>query len=227
MIEAHVGPLFVPADTLSRFNLVTPANNTTLNIQGDPTQTAQIRWRPSTRTGGVGSTTYQWLLDVPAGDFSNPVLRVNAGTDTSLTLTFGQIVDSLAAKGVPVGGGFSGRWNVRATNGPVNRLANIPFTLTLNRGVMTSIEETDFSKSISLYPNPAAFTAKLQVNALGEKLLSITIVNAVGQEMKKMQVSSSISNGIELDLANLNEGLYFVRISDGNEMAIKRLMIQR
>lgn len=227
MIEAHVGPQFTPADTMSRFNLVAPANNTTLNIQGDPTQTAQIRWRTSTRTGGVGTTTYEWLLDVPAGDFSNPVLRVNAGADTSLTLTYGQIVDSLAAKGVPVGGSFAGRWTVRAINGPVNRLANIPFTITLNRGVMTSIEETDFSKAISLYPNPAAYTAKLQVNVPGEKVLSVVIVNAVGQEMKKFHVSSSVANDMELDLTNLNEGLYFVRISDGNEMAIKRLMIQR
>lgn len=227
MIEAHVGPEFIPADTLSRFNLVAPANNTTLNIQGDPTQTAQIRWRTSTRVGGVGTTTYEWLLDVPAGDFSNPVLTVAAGADTSLTLTYGQIVDSLAAKGVPVGGGFSGRWIVRATNGPVSRLANIPFTITLNRGVMTSIEETDFSKAISLYPNPAAYTAKLQVNVPGEKVLSVVIVNAVGQEMKKFHVSSSVANDMELDLTNLNEGLYFVRISDGNEMAIKRLMIQR
>ena len=227
MIEAHVGPEFIPADTLSRFNLVAPANNTTLNIQGDPTQTAQIRWRTSTRTGGVGTTTYEWLLDVPAGDFSNPVLRVNAGADTSLTLTYGQIVDSLAAKGVPVGGSFAGRWTVRAINGPVNRLANIPFTITINRGVMTSIEETDFSKAISLYPNPAAYTAKLQVNVPGEKVLSVVIVNAVGQEMKKFQVSSSVANDMELDLSNLNQGLYFVRVSDGNEMAIKRLMIQR
>ncbi|MDP2187554.1 MAG: SusE domain-containing protein, partial [Sphingobacteriaceae bacterium] len=227
MIEAHVGPQFTPADTLSRFNLVAPANNTTLNLQGDPTQTAQIRWRTSTRVGGVGTTTYEWLLDVPAGDFSNPVLRVSAGTDTSLTLTYGQIVDSLAARGVPVGGGFAGRWIVRATNGPVSRLANIPFTITLNRGVMTSIEETDFSRAISLYPNPAAYTAKLQVNVPGEKELSVVIVNAVGQEMKKFNVSSSIANDIELDLSGLNQGLYFVRVSDGHEMAIKRLMIQR
>lgn len=227
MIEAHVGPEFIPADTLSRFNLVAPSNNTTLNIQGDPAQTAQIRWRTATRVGGVGTTTYEWLLDVPAGDFSNPVLRVNAGADTSLTLTFGQIVDSLAAKGVQVGSGFAGRWNVLATNGPVSRLANIPFTITLNRGVMTSIEETDFSKSISLYPNPAAYSAKLQINAPGEKELVILIVNAVGQEMKKFNVSSSIANDIELDLTNLNQGLYFVRVTNGSEMAIKRLMIQR
>jgi hypothetical protein len=227
MIEAHVGPQFIPADTLSRFNLVAPSNNTTLNIQGDPTQTAQIRWRTSTRTGGIGTTTYQWLLDVPAGDFSNPVLRVNAGTDTSLTLTYGQIVDSLAAKGVQVGSGFAGRWNVLATNGPVSRLANIPFIITLNRGVMTSIEETDFSKSISLYPNPAAYSAKLQINTPGDKELSIVIVNAVGQEMKKFNVSSSIANDIELDLTSLNQGLYFVRVTNGSEMAIKRLMIQR
>ena len=53
------------------------------------------------------------------------------------------------------------------------------------------------------------------------------IVNAVGQEMKKFNVSSSIANDIELDLTSLNQGLYFVRVTNGSEMAIKRLMIQR
>jgi hypothetical protein len=226
MIEAHVGAPVIPVDSLSRFSLVTPSNNTVLTLQGDPTQTVNIRWRQSRRSVGTTPVTYQWLLDLPGTTFTNPVVRVNAGTDTSLTFTYGQIVDTLAAKGIAVGAGFVGRWSVRATSDSLSRLATLPFNLTLNRGVMTSIEETDFSKSIVLYPNPAAYTAKLQVSG-SDKDLVITVVNAVGQEMKKFTVNSGVRSEIEIDLANLNEGLYFVRISDGSNMAIKRLMIQR
>lgn len=226
MIEAHVGAPVIPVDSLSRFSLVTPGNNTVLTLEGDPTQTVNIRWRQSQRSVGTTPVSYQWLLDVPGTTFTNPVVRVNAGTDTSLTLTYGQIVDTLAARGVAVGAGFVGRWTVRASSDSLSRLATLPFNITLNRGVMTSIEETEFSKSIVLYPNPAAYTAKLQVTG-SDKDLAITIVNAVGQEMKKFTVNSGVRSEIEIDLANLNEGLYFVRISDGSNMAIKRLMIQR
>lgn len=226
MIEAHVGAPVIPVDSLSRFSLVAPGNNTVVNLQGDPAQTVNIRWNQSRRSVGTTPVTYQWLLDVPGTTFTNPVVRVNAGTDTSLTLTYGQIVDTLASRGVAVGAGFVGRWTVRASSDSLNRLATLPFNITLNRGVMTSIEETDFSKSIVIYPNPAAYTAKLQVTG-SDKDLAITVVNAVGQEMKKFTVNSGVRNEIEIDLANLNEGLYFVRISDGSNMAIKRLMIQR
>lgn len=226
MIEAHVGAPVIPIDSLSRFSLVTPGNNTVLTVEGDPAQTVNIRWRPSQRSVGTTPVTYQWLLDVPGTTFTNPVVRVNAGTDTSLTLTYGQIVDTLASRGVAVGAGFVGRWTVRASSDSLSRLATLPFNITLNRGVMTSIEETEFSKSIVLYPNPAAYTAKLQVTG-SDKDLAITVVNAVGQEMKKFTVNSGVRSEIEIDLANLNEGLYFVRISDGSNMAIKRLMIQR
>jgi len=226
MIEAHVGAPVIPVDSLSRFSLVAPGNNTVVNLQGDPAQTVNIRWNQSRRSVGTTPVTYQWLLDLPGTTFTNPVVRVNAGTDTSLTFTYGQIVDTLAAKGIAVGAGFVGRWTVRATSDSLNRLATLPFNITLNRGVMTSIEETDFSKSIVIYPNPAAYTAKLQVTG-SDKDLAITVVNAVGQEMKKFTVNSGVRNEIEIDLANLNEGLYFVRISDGSNMAIKRLMIQR
>lgn len=226
MIEAHVGAPVIPVDSLSRFSLVAPGNNTVLTLEGDPTQTVNIRWNRSRRSVGTTPVSYQWLLDVPGTTFTNPVVRVNAGTDTSLTLTYGQIVDTLALRGVAVGAGFVGRWTVRASSDTLSRLATLPFNITLNRGVMTSIEETEFSKSIVLYPNPAAYTAKLQITG-SDKDLAITVVNAVGQEMKKFTVNSGVRNEIEIDLANLNEGLYFVRISDGSNMAIKRLMIQR
>jgi PKD repeat protein len=226
MIEAHVGAPVIPVDSLSFFVLRAPSNNTVVNLEGDPTQTVNIRWNRSVRSVGTTPVTYRWLLDVPGTNFSNPVVTVNAGTDTSLTLTYGQIVDTLAARGIQVGQGFSGRWTVRAVSDTLNRLAVLPFNLTLNRGVMSSIEETEFSKSIVLYPNPAAYTAKLQVRG-ADKDLQITVVNAVGQEMKKLTINSGVRSEIEIDLANLNEGMYFVRISDGSNLAIKRLMIQR
>lgn len=226
MIEAHVGAPVIPVDSLSFFVLRAPSNNTVVNLEGDPTQTVNIRWNRSVRSVGTTPVTYRWLLDVPGTNFSNPVVTVNAGTDTSLTLTYGRIVDTLAARGIQVGQSFTGRWTVRAVSDTLNRLAVLPFNLTLNRGVMSSIEETEFSKSIVLYPNPAAYTAKLQVRG-ADKDLQITVVNAVGQEMKKLTVNSGVRSEIEIDLANLNEGMYFVRISDGSNLAIKRLMIQR
>lgn len=226
MIEAHVGATVIPADTLSRFSILAPANNTTLTLEGDPTQTVTIRWNRSRRSVGTTPVTYRWLLDVPGTNFTNPVVTVNAGTDSSLTLTYGQIVDTLADRGIQVGQSFTGRWTVRASSDTLTRLATLPFNITLTRGVMSSIEETDFSKSIMLYPNPAAYTAKLQVRG-SDKDLMITVVNAVGQEMKKFTANRGVRSDIEIDLANLNEGLYFVRISDGTNMAIKRLMIQR
>jgi len=80
---------------------------------------------------------------------------------------------------------------------------------------------------MQLYPNPATNSATLAYNLENAANLKVTIVNAIGQEVMTLNEASALRGELALDLAGLKEGLYFVRISDGNELAVKRLMIQR
>jgi len=213
-------------DTLSAFALLSPATNTTLSIQGAPTQTANLSWQASAASLNAATTSYTWLLDVPTGNFSSPVLAISAGNATSLSLIFGAIADSLTAKGVAVGSSFVGKWTIRASSDTLLRFANVPFNITLTRGVMTSVAENTLSSAIAIYPNPASDFLTIQLPAALQNELQISIINSTGQEISRY-TSLPAADGIQIKVDALANGLYFVKVQSNTDMAIKRLLIQR
>lgn len=85
------------------------------------------------------------------------------------------------------------------------------------------------SLGISVYPNPSAsgiFNIKVSGNDLNAS--SIKVYDAVGKEVKNFK-STQIIAGAEntLDLSNLAVGTYYLRIDQGNDFQIIKLVINR
>ena len=113
------------------FSLLSPANNATLNVQGLGSNTVDISWNSTTT-----NSNYIWHLDVPNGDFSNPIVSVssnNSGLDSVLTLDFATIDAVLAGAGVAVGSSANLKWTVTANIGTDTVFATQEFNITLNR----------------------------------------------------------------------------------------------
>lgn len=216
---------FVP-DTLSVFNLLTPANNTAVTVQGAGSQTVNFTWQPSVRSVGTTPVTYTWSLETATG---NPVTLTSRGglTSPSLNIDYGVLADTLTARGLNVGGTFSGRWKVVATSGTMTKEAVAKFNISLTRGVITSIDENELGRAMKLYPNPAENQATLSYNFDKNVDLKVVLVNPIGQEVMTINEKNALRGEVSLDISSLQSGLYFVRISDGNTSTVKRLMIQR
>lgn len=78
--------------------------------------------------------------------------------------------------------------------------------ITINRGEV-AISENVVSE-VSIYPNPA--TSVLNVSAAGYN--QVEIINMLGQVV----YSNSISNNAQINVSDLNDGVYFVRLSGAN-----------
>lgn len=223
MIEAHVGAVAIP-DTLSAFSLLTPANNDSINVNGAGSTALNFTWQPSTRST-TGAVTYTWTLETTN---ANPVALITRSglTSPNVSIDYSALADTLTARGIAAGNSFNGRWRVVASSGTLTRAANANFNIKLRRGQITSIEESAFSQAISLYPNPANGVTTLEINGQFNTELEVVVVNAMGQEMIRKQMQPAMGV-LPLDLSALNQGMYFVRISNGQELAVKRLMIQR
>ncbi|MFZ4785985.1 MAG: T9SS type A sorting domain-containing protein [Flavobacteriales bacterium] len=52
--------------------------------------------------------------------------------------------------------------------------------------------------------------------------MSVTIFNSIGQELSTIFLSKDKSI---IDLSELQDGLYFLKINDGNKTGIKKLII--
>src|SRR5690606_21043937 len=114
----------------------------------------------SVRSVGTTPVTYTWSLETATG--AGVVLTSRTGlTSPSFAFDYGALADTLDARGLPVGGTFTGRWKVVATSGTLTKEAVEKFNISFTRGIMTSVEENELGRAMKLYPNPAENQATL------------------------------------------------------------------
>ncbi|MBL7912250.1 MAG: T9SS type A sorting domain-containing protein [Bacteroidia bacterium] len=79
----------------------------------------------------------------------------------------------------------------------------------------------------ALYPNPASEKCTVALNLDATSNLEISVLNYTGQVVKQNSYKAQYgSNQIEVDLANLNSGIYFVNVKNGGLTTTKKLVIQ-
>ncbi len=76
--------------------------------------------------------------------------------------------------------------------------------------------------TFNMYPNPTSTKSVNIQNTTGNQ---VHIFNTLGQEVFKTKLNSSYEIQT-LNLSGLQSGLYFVKISDGNNSTVKKLIIQ-
>ncbi len=76
----------------------------------------------------------------------------------------------------------------------------------------TSVKELSANSNVSIYPNPSKglFTVASKLN---KRIASVTVMDAIG---KTVYAASTSTNEVEVDLTQMNKGLYMVIIKDEN-----------
>ncbi|MFN0188285.1 MAG: T9SS type A sorting domain-containing protein [Bacteroidia bacterium] len=92
----------------------------------------------------------------------------------------------------------------------------------------TGITENSYIENINMYPNPANTSATILLNLLKAENISISIVDMLGREIKNTASNNlqSGNNKINLDISDLNNGIYFVRIN-GSKVLVRRLIVEK
>jgi hypothetical protein len=88
----------------------------------------------------------------------------------------------------------------------------------------TSIEELTLN-DVELYPNPA--NDRVTVNCIGRisKNAELTVYSI--EEGKLIMNKRLVSNKIELDIHSMAQGVYFVKVTDGSNVIVKKLIKHR
>ncbi len=121
------------------------------------------------------------------------------------SLTFGQQVDDRSFSRIPNG---TGNFVIRgSTFGKNNESAN-------------ATNELENIGKITLAPNPT--TGELTVSTDGDPLSNLSVLNSIGQVM--MSVKGIDSQQYTLDLSDLSNGFYFLKIGKNT---IKKVIVQR
>nr|WP_321222755.1 T9SS type A sorting domain-containing protein [uncultured Psychroserpens sp.] len=86
-----------------------------------------------------------------------------------------------------------------------------------------SVDAQDFV-SFDMFPNPANDVITIRLNENHSGNIYITIVDLQGKNIIEAQISEE--NIIELDIKDLQSGLYFVKLSTSNKNSVKKLIIE-
>lgn len=92
---------------------------------------------------------------------------------------------------------------------------------------LTAIDELAFAQAISLFPNPAIQKAAVQFDFSEKVDLTISITNTVGQEVYRSELNNTKNGIAELDVSNFASGVYFVKLSEGQNQMTKRLIVKK
>ena len=88
-------------------------------------------------------------------------------------------------------------------------------TVEINETIIDGVAENE-AASFEVYPNPMNST--LYING---DVQNVTIFNAIGQQVM------SVDNANEINVTDLNEGVYFVRVSDKNGNSVVKKIVKR
>lgn len=87
---------------------------------------------------------------------------------------------------------------------------------------------TDLIRSSNLFPNPASDKVTIDFTLTENQKVEVRLFNSVGQQVEINKIAEGIQgdNTLQLDIANLPEGIYFAQIIlNGNIAATERFVI--
>ena len=92
---------------------------------------------------------------------------------------------------------------------------------------LVSVHELNFTSEFILYPNPSyGITNILIPENSFKKQVNISVLDVLGKEVYNQNTDMRFGL-IQINLNHLNNGTYFMMVSDGNTKAIKKLVIVR
>jgi hypothetical protein len=98
------------------------------------------------------------------------------------------------------------------------------FNFKIGAGFPSGLQDGDASQLL-LYPNPATDVILVELLAPVVGKLTVAVVNLQGQVMQQQQVTNK--DKFLLDVKNLVEGIYFVRLVGEKMQYVKKIAIRK
>lgn len=182
--ELRAQLLLAPNNAPDSTAITAPEDGATITVEGDPSQTVTASWAAAADPDG-DRVVYVWQASM-LEDFSAIILQMNAGADTSLSLTFGALDSLLAEAGVAVGDSLAGFHRVLASDGSVFAPSEA-FAFTLTRGMVVGTEdEPTLPAAFALrgnYPNPFGAATTIRYDLPAEAEVRLEVFDLLGRRV--------------------------------------------
>ncbi|MEI6123439.1 MAG: T9SS type A sorting domain-containing protein [Bacteroidota bacterium] len=191
--------------TINKVTILTPLTNS-INVTTIPTFT----W---TALSGIGN----YLLELDTNQlFSNPTSFIIPNSTTTYTIA---LEDHL----LPLTKYY---WRMKATT----LIDSTDWSDVFNLKTTTPLDvETLDNNTISIFPNPSLNgIVNLQINSTTSTDVFVSLINMVGQEILNQNYSiKSGSNLISLDLKSNQDGIYFIKFKQGDNIITRKIILNK
>lgn len=105
-------------------------------------------------------------------------------------------------------------------NGEMMSLGGLPESTTLS-------QPTAVQTGFDVYPNPTSNMFNLKFEQGFEAAATIRLMNSIGQQVQMMKVDALNAGAIQLEVSDMEAGIYTISVEIGNERMTKRVVIAR
>jgi hypothetical protein len=87
-------------------------------------------------------------------------------------------------------------------------------------------ENVKLEDAVSVYPNPTSGIVTVGYNLSNAQPLDVTVVNAMGSVVAKLDNIQGGFGAAKIDLTNVSEGIYFVNLTNNGQTVTKRIVVK-
>ncbi len=199
------------------FHIVSPENNATIEIT-DSAAVYTISWNPAVDLNG-DAVIYQWVILPDVAAFN--------ASDTSVTVTAKELLDLMnGADTVTV------KHSVLALDATgLSTQSMDKFTLTLIKNITVGVESDGVPAKFFVdqnYPNPFNPTTTIKFGLPTQSVVDLRIYDILGREVTTLVKNQALKAGTysyNFDASNLASGTYIYRLTTGNNVVTKKMLL--
>ncbi len=166
-------------------------------------------------------------VQVPSSGFFASIV-IPMGTTPGDTAAIAEQYSVTAANNVAWELWSDNSWHKYNTPGTWQYNANlviVPYYCFSTSGVGLS-KNLGIEESVQVFPNPTNGSLKLQTAFNTVENVTITITNALGQQIKSLNKLTMVEI-IDVDLSAQPDGVYFVTVSNGKDKMVQRIILNK
>ena len=110
----------------------------------------------------------------------------------------------------------------------MNEIRYLELDTTELSGTSTGITNNTVDIQFSVYPNPAKNNVTIDFISQSNKKTNLVLTDMLGKRVKEFSINTVNGiNSINLELVNLNEGVYFINFNNNNIKSTKKLVVTK
>ena len=98
--------------------------------------------------------------------------------------------------------------------------------LFVSAGTYNAVKQNLLAQKTEVFPNPATNTIHVTISSKQNKNISVALIDNYGNRIAIKNINATINTNTFFDVSHVAAGTYWLRINDGSETAVQKVIVQ-